>query len=137
MKKSKNGHINGAGTAKKKSSALDEMDNKGAMILKSKQNVNMIVDLLKHCHLGASSSAAKSRSASVLLRVFATYMSEKRFTILDKVQADLYERDGNEKSTNAEQKYMLWMHKRYLDYKQSLFELLGEEKKEHEKVRVS
>jgi hypothetical protein len=149
MKKFKSSRVNGGSGGgggdeddkikkKPKSNPLDELDKKGAMILKSKQNVNMIVDLLRHCHLGASSSnATKCRSANVLLKVFITYMSERRFVILDKSQAELYERAGNEKSTNAEQKYMLWMHKRYLDYKQSLFELLAEEKKDNERVKVS
>ena len=68
-----------------------------------------------------------------LSKIFVFYLKEKRFELLDQEQLNLYEKSDK---LNADEKYRLWMNKRYNDYKELLIDYLNGEQKSSRKSGI-
>ena len=70
-----------------------------------------------------------------LTRVFKVYLDKKWLVILNKNDFDLFE--NSSKKLNAEEESRLWLNKRYVEFKESLVEVLSQTNAETKRQKHS
>lgn len=65
--------------------------------------------------------------------MFSVYLNENRFRILNENETELFEKSTN---LNADEKYILWMNKRYADFKEVMLDCLNSNEKKAKDTTV-
>ena len=66
------------------------------------------------------------RAIKALTKVFNVYLNENKFRVLSEAETELFEKSTN---LNADEKYMLWINKRYADFKEVMLDCLNTNEK--------
>lgn len=112
-----------------KTKLFNLIEKKAKLVLKNQKNSNLLIDLLKYASSNKKASV-QIKALNELSKVFEEFLQKKRLILLSSDQINLADEDKNN-SLNAEEKYRVWLFKRYVDYKELLIACIENEDKCH------
>lgn len=107
----------------KKKKLLASIEKKAALVVKNQKNANKLIELLKFT--SSNKGYVKKASFETLTKLFETLLDKKKLVLLSENELNSLEDSTNPK-INAEDKYRVWIFKRYIDFKEVLVSELEE-----------
>jgi len=105
-----------------KKKQISAIEKKAALVIKNQKNSNQLIELLKFT--SSNKNYVKKSATEELVKVFGTLLEKKKLILLSEVELKSFDEsqlsEEAKAKLNAEEKYRVWIFRRYVDFKEIL-----------------